>query len=208
MKTLATTGQAAGAGAALCARYGISPRQLYETRIQELQQVLLKHDATILNLKNEDGGDLARGARVTASSSTPEGDASNVINGINRQFSPEPTNMWISKEGMPQQITLELQRPGDINTIYLTFDTDFSFSTDASTRPTAFDTTVRDYRVSICSNDRWTEVARISGNYQRRRTHSFPSAPASGIRLDVEAMNVSGKRARLFEIRVYNEPLT
>ncbi|MBU7004967.1 MAG: FAD-dependent oxidoreductase [Theionarchaea archaeon] len=208
MKTLATAGQAAGAGAALCVRHGISPRKLYETRIGELQQVLLKHDATILNLENDDDADLARGARVTASSSAPGGDVANIVNGINRQFSPEPTNMWISGEGMPQQITLELQRPVEINTIYLTFDTDFSEMTDAATRPTAYDTTVRDYRLSVSHDNQRTELARVTGNYQRRRKHCFPTNPVNEIQLDVELMNGKGNIARLFEVRAYNEPLT
>jgi hypothetical protein len=206
MKTLATTGQAAGAGAALCVRYGLTPRGLARTRIGELQQVLLKHDATILNLKNEDEGDLARRATVTASSETPEGSAANVINGINRQFSAEPTNMWISAEGMPQHVELQFEEPQFVNTIYLTFDTDFSFQTDAKTRPPCFEATVRDYRLRIWQGGEWRRVAAVSGNYQRRRQHSFPSESASRIRLDVEAMNGDGKRARVFEIRAYHEP--
>jgi len=204
MKTLATTGQAAGAGATLCARHSITPRELCRTRIDELQQLLLKHDATILGIVNLDEGDLARTARVRASSSSPGGEASNVINGVNRQLSPEPTNMWISEEGMPQSIVLELDEPKLMDTIFLTFDTNFSFNTDARTRPPSFGTTVRDYRLSVLL-DEWHVVATVRGNYQRRGRHPFPVTRASGIRLDVEAMNGGGRRARVFEIRAYLE---
>ena len=68
-RTLATIGQAAGIAAAMCAEYGITPRELYtQGHIHELQQKLLKWDATIPNAINEDPEDLARSAKVSASS--------------------------------------------------------------------------------------------------------------------------------------------
>jgi len=68
MKTCAVIGQAVGTAAALCIKYGITPRELCRRRISELQQVLLKDDCFIIGLKNEDENDLARGARVMATS--------------------------------------------------------------------------------------------------------------------------------------------
>ncbi|UCH34817.1 MAG: FAD-dependent oxidoreductase, partial [Armatimonadota bacterium] len=68
MKTLATAGQAAGAAAHLCRKYDCLPRDLYPERVGELQQLLLRRDATILGLRNEDPDDLARSAKVTATS--------------------------------------------------------------------------------------------------------------------------------------------
>lgn len=66
--TLSTVGQAAGTAAALCVRRGVSPRELGQRHIGELQQRLLKDDQYIPELKNEDPADLARAATVTASS--------------------------------------------------------------------------------------------------------------------------------------------
>ena len=59
MATCAVMGQAVGTAAALCIRHGLSPRQLYhdESRLNELQQTLLRDDQTIKNLKNEDPAD-------------------------------------------------------------------------------------------------------------------------------------------------------
>jgi len=68
--TLSTLGQAAGTAAALCLEHDTSPRGIYENHVQELQQTLLKNDQTIPGIKNEDPKDLARGAVVTASSTT------------------------------------------------------------------------------------------------------------------------------------------
>lgn len=69
--TLAPLGQAAGAAARLCLEMGVSPRELGRKHIGQLQQLLLKHDLYIPELRNEDPLDLARTARVTASSVSP-----------------------------------------------------------------------------------------------------------------------------------------
>lgn len=66
--TLSTAGQAAGTAAALSVRHGVTPREIGQSRIGELQQQLLKDDQYIPELKNDDPDDLARGATVTASS--------------------------------------------------------------------------------------------------------------------------------------------
>jgi hypothetical protein len=66
--TLATLGQAAGTAAALCLELETPPRGLAAAHIAKLQQTLLKHDQTIPGVFNEDPDDLARTARVTASS--------------------------------------------------------------------------------------------------------------------------------------------
>lgn len=73
MKTLATGGQAVGMAAAMCKQYGCGPREVYQERMAELQQRLLKADATILSIPHQDGQDLARSARVSASSQVTHG---------------------------------------------------------------------------------------------------------------------------------------
>ncbi|MBL7116101.1 MAG: FAD-dependent oxidoreductase [Kiritimatiellae bacterium] len=66
--TLATVGQAAGTAAALCAEREMNPREFGKKHIGLLQQELVKNDQTIQGIKNEDPNDLARKAKVTASS--------------------------------------------------------------------------------------------------------------------------------------------
>lgn len=68
MATCAVIGEAAGTGAALCARKGVTPRTLYAEHLQELQQTMLRQDASIIGLRGEDTLDLARSAQVSASS--------------------------------------------------------------------------------------------------------------------------------------------
>ncbi|WP_068777174.1 FAD-dependent oxidoreductase [Paenibacillus sp. FJAT-26967] len=68
MATCAVMGEAAGTAASLCTAKGVIPRDIYLSHLQELQQTLLRHDASIIGLRHEDDGDQARLARVTASS--------------------------------------------------------------------------------------------------------------------------------------------
>ncbi|MNO20746.1 FAD dependent oxidoreductase [compost metagenome] len=68
MATCAVIGEAAGTGAALCVEKGVSPRELYQTHLRELQQTLLHQGASIIGLRNEDATDLARNAKLRASS--------------------------------------------------------------------------------------------------------------------------------------------
>jgi len=69
MATCSTIGQAVGTAAYLCTKYSLQPRDLYPEKINELQQLLLKQDCFIPQVKNADPKDLAREAKVTASSS-------------------------------------------------------------------------------------------------------------------------------------------
>ena len=66
--TLAATGQAAGTAAALCTQMNLTPRALGRRHIRRLQQTLVKHDQYIPAIGNDDPGDLARRATITASS--------------------------------------------------------------------------------------------------------------------------------------------
>lgn len=68
MATCAVIGEAAGAGAALSVMKGVTPRELREYHIAELQQILLKSDASIIGLRNMDALDLARRGTMSASS--------------------------------------------------------------------------------------------------------------------------------------------
>ena len=71
LPTGAVTGHAAGTAPALASRHGLGPRALFEQRIDELQQLLLREDAYIPGISNQDPADLAHGARAEASSDAP-----------------------------------------------------------------------------------------------------------------------------------------
>ncbi|MFQ6099111.1 MAG: FAD-dependent oxidoreductase, partial [Armatimonadota bacterium] len=351
--TLASLGQAAGTAAAMCVRYAVTPRGIYEERIQELQQTLLKHDQYIPGVANQSPGDLARRATVVASStaefdeftrddvrkgqehplnmprammfpwasdealqtvhvllvseqddatevrvhlresaepgdfssardlktatvivpphqeswvpvevnadvgaryawvwleaadgvswrlmrSAPRGSCrayagantgewtvvkgqyyaiftdppiatetdyrpENVINGVARVVD-EHSNMWASdpSQPMPQWIELRFERPVEVNTIYLTFDTDMNARYhDVPLVPEC----VRDYELAYHDGRKWSSLAKVRGNFQRRRVHRFETVRASRLRLTVHATN-GDKSVRVFEIRAYEE---
>ena len=66
--TIATMGQAVGTAAAMCLRYGTTPRGIYQHHLHELQQTLIRNDQFIPGFKNEDPGDPCLSAVATASS--------------------------------------------------------------------------------------------------------------------------------------------
>jgi len=68
MATCAVMGEAAGVGAALSVMKRITPRELRERHLSELQQTMLRTDASIIGLRNEDVYDLARKGAVRVSS--------------------------------------------------------------------------------------------------------------------------------------------
>lgn len=70
MATCGAMGQAAGTAAALCVEHGTTPRGVYNDHLGELRQTLLAWDAPVVGVANTDPRDLARRARVTASSTT------------------------------------------------------------------------------------------------------------------------------------------
>jgi len=68
LPTGAIVGQGVGVAAALCKKYRCEPRTVVAKHAEELQQTLLRQDASIPGIENSDLGDLARKAEVTASS--------------------------------------------------------------------------------------------------------------------------------------------
>ena len=67
MATCAILGEAAGLGAALTLRYGVSPRELATSQVDRLQQALARTDASVLGLEDTDPDNLALNSRATAS---------------------------------------------------------------------------------------------------------------------------------------------
>ncbi|TFV99930.1 FAD-dependent oxidoreductase [Leifsonia flava] len=68
MATCAVGGEAAGTGAALALDLGVQPRALAPDHAADLRQLLLRQDASVFGVRNEDPLDIARTARVSASS--------------------------------------------------------------------------------------------------------------------------------------------
>ena len=197
MGTGAVIGQAAGTGAAFCRRNGCTPRELAKQHIGEVQQQLLRDDCYILDLPNADTDDLARAAKVAASSaeSAPGVSPAAVINGIARGTGAGPSQ-WRSdpRQPMPQWIELDLGETKNISIVQLAFDTALGRLWGAEPHPE----TVRDYAILADG----AEVANVSGNSDRFRRHNFSGVKARRLRIRIDSTN-GDPSARLFEVRVY-----
>lgn len=203
MATCAVMGQAVGTAAAVAARRRATRTpDLYQgAALGEIQQTLLRDDAFLLDVRNTDPADLARQARVRASSERPGSPAANVITGPTRD-----SNQWASA-ALPARIDLEWPSPQAISEVQIIFDTGFHRELTL-TQSGAYHRimvwgpqpeTVRDYRLSWKSGS-----LEVKGNYRRRRVHRLP-APVVTDRLALEIDATHGDpHARVFEIRVYS----
>lgn len=212
MGTCGAGGQAVGTAAFVCMKHGLTAHELDPTMIQELQQILLKYDAHIPGLRNEDPDDLARAANVWASSeyvdpvTSRAAAATNVIEGVSRG-SEDNENMWISKpftRHFPAFIQLDWGSPVELSVVHLTFDT-------MMRQQRMFDrfilgpmsTCVRDYRLLIPDGEEnWREVASVKGNFLRHNVLALERVKTRTLRVQVDRTN-GDELVRIYEIRAY-----
>ncbi len=128
----------------------------------------------------------------------------NVVNGVSRILSDKEYE-WVSDpaQELPQWIELTLAQPAPVDTVQLVFDTDMTNPSTARDRKfPEVPLCVKDYRVEVESGGRWETVAEVSGNFMRRRVHTFAQRPVEKIRVTVLA-TCGDKSARITEIRAY-----
>lgn len=217
MATCSVLGQAMGTAAAQCFREGILPAQLVQDKgqIRRLQQDLLRDDQSILGLRNVDPLDLARNARVFASSEVPGAEAANIINGETRNFPGQLPSQWqceIDPDGA--WIELEWETPQTIAHVQLCFDSGFerpltlteqlSFRAKMVIGPQP--ELVRDYRLEYkTAEGSYKTLEEVTGNFQRLRRHTFPAVQTQALRLNIQTTH-GDPIARIFEIRVMASP--
>ena len=208
MGTCAVGGQAVGTAAALCKKYGCDPRGV-EAHMHELQQTLLKDDCYIPGFKNEDPQDMARFAKVAATSEKQP--AINVINGVARTVG-DSENCWqsdgIRKGG--ERLLLAFDKVQTVRQVRVTFDPNLNASiriTLSSKRiaeqvPGVPPELVKDFDVELLKNGQVMAAKQVRGNYQRLNVLDFEPTDCDEIRLRVLATNGIAD-ARVYEVRVY-----
>ena len=212
MGTCAIGGEAAGTAAALAAKRGLSPRVYGQRYMDELQQTLLRNDCYIPGVSNRDEKDLARTARVSASSHKEGYGAEKVINGIARNETDEDKNLWCSDTVADGQwIRLDWDKPVQVRQVRLTLDPDLSQERCISVSKAFLEkepvgvapTLVRDYVVTAYQEDEPVWSREVLGNYQRLNVLDLQT-PVQADRLEVRVNATNGdENARIFEIRVY-----
>ncbi len=215
MGTGVSMGQAVGMAAAVGILRGADPRQVRERHVREVQQRLLRGDAFIIGVRNEDPDDLARSARVAASSEeSPALAAANVTNGVSRPRGGAQ-NMWASARGRAAGEWIELSWKGarTVSEVQLTFDThletEFAFSIFPYVQhrvQAPLPETVAHYRIEVREGASWRTLARVEGNYQRHRVHRFGPVRTEALRIAFEGTN-GADQVRLYELRAYGPPV-
>ena len=211
MGTCAVGGQAVGTAAALCIKYDCDPRGAQE-HMRELQQMLLKDDAYIPGIRNEDPKDLARRAKVTATSAREGCPPENVINGISRDEDGH-RNLWISGKGRTEgeMLTLHLADRQPVSEVHLTFDSNFHYpikitlsrKRQAQQRIGVPPELIRDYTVTLWQGDKKAAKQKVTENVQRKNIVTFPTTECDRVTVTVHKTNGSNE-AHIYEIRVYS----
>jgi hypothetical protein len=215
MATCAIMGQAIGTAAALAVEHNIGLTEIAETKwVKALQQRLLKDDAYIPTLRNEDPADHARqSVSVTASSSLPGMGPELVIDGITRDLSPKfgpwsdaRPHHWESRE-LPATLELHFAAPVEIREIHLTFDSGFQRELILSMSDHVTKKIVRGAQPELVRSYRLLAgdqvIASETENYLRKRNHRL-ATPVTAQTLRLEITSTHGSpTARLFEVRVY-----
>lgn len=206
----AVGGQAVGAAAALCTKYGCDPRGL-APHVPELQQLLLRRDCFIPGFKNEDVLDLARSATFTASSAKAGCEPAKVIDGISRRLG-EDAHGWVSegiREG-GEVLTMNFGEVKSISELALTFESDFNYpirvtmapKRQEQQRPGVPAELVKDYDIVFKKNGETVKVIEIRDNHQRHNPHKFEKTECDGVEFRIYSTNGS-ENVTVFEVRAY-----
>ncbi len=207
MGTCATMGIAAGAAAAMCASSDLTPRELGESRIAELQENLLRQDAYIPRRPAADTDDIAREAKLSASS-TAGGDVALLTDGVSRDEEGS-CHHWES-DGLPASVELEWSSPQAISSVEIKLDSNVNrpicLSRDSGLHkrmvPGVPPELVSDLFVEVAEGDKWREVARIEASRKRLVKLALDGVGTSKIRVTFEATH-GHENARVFEVRCY-----
>ncbi|WP_339922087.1 FAD-dependent oxidoreductase [uncultured Cyclobacterium sp.] len=225
MATCAVVGQAVGTAAALAAKKGIAPGDIVSNKelLGDIQQQLLKDDAFIPGILNQESDDLVKSARIKANSEQKGGEAINIISGQNRsvhgkrgvrsELAIPGTHRWMSdpKTGLPAAIELHWETSKKIRHLQVIFDTGghrvLTFSlADEYTKKMHWGSpqpeTVKDYQIDTFINNQPIETISEANNYQRLRKHTLNGEAIDTVKITVLATQ-GIDHARIFEIRAY-----
>ena len=215
MGTCSVGGQAIGTAAAIWRDAETSDIAELSTpaRIAALQQRLLKDDAYLIGLTNEDPLDLARTASVRADHALPGREPEKVQSGVTRVISSKFGTWAVDDEhcwesgGLPAALTVGLPEAREIREVHVTFDSGFSREliltpSEGMTRKVIRGPqpeTVKDYEIQIDGRT----VVSVTRNYLRKRIHRIsPGVTGHSVTLRATATN-GAPNARVFEVRVY-----
>lgn len=212
MNTCATTGQVSGTAAAICAKEGISPKDILKSpaKFEKFRQQILRDGVIIAGVKNGDPLDLARRATVSATSCSTSTKPENAISGMFYDNKGSFENRWIAPIIDRPILKLEWAKPQKISKLILNFDTGCRMLT--ITRQHNFlkrlvlgaqPECLKHYKLTATlENGEKVKLAEVEDNYQKRVEHDFESVEAKSVELECIETNGSDV-ASVFEVRAY-----
>lgn len=180
MGTCALLGQAAGTGAALALKYGVTPAELGRKHIAELQDTLEDDDVMLPY----------RWRKISKLTADAEATHEILRNGIDRNYKKKDNGAWL--EPGKDSCGYSWKEPVAIRGCRLVFDTDLGTTNKRMLKLEAEHNyrkmpwmLAKAFRVEVRVNGEWKTVYEDKENIQRLRRISFPSVNADAIRLTV-----------------------
>ena len=199
--TAGALGQAVATAVYLCKKHGVTPREIRNGYVDELQQLLLKDGLYIPNVTNHDDEDLARSAEATATSFVEGGEPENVINGKIWRNDGDGY-AWVSEGGLPQSITLKLCKPSLVREVRLTFDLPFEKYKYGYMEQPIPEALVTDFSLSLLVDGKWQDAGAVTGNVQRLVVIDLDPVTVEAVKITV-TKTVATPNATVSEIRIY-----
>ncbi len=204
----ANMGQAVGTAAVLCLREKTSPRGIYKNHIKELQEILLRDDLFIPNRPANDALDLARKARIKASS-TQSGDVRLLTDGYGRD-EVDALHHWASN-GVKSSLTLNWDEEVELSCVEIKCDSNLHSEIQIHPKRTKLEAQVpgmphqlvKSAEVEVLQNGKWVNFASIDTNKHRRMIFkSDAKVKSQSVRINFK--ETWGKDSvKIFEVRCY-----
>ncbi len=214
--TCCMMGQAAGVAAAMCVEKDATPREIYtDNHIKELQERMLREDYFIPYIKAEDPNNLAKKAKLTASS-TESGDIKNLLDGVARDVidikTKEPIyHYWMSKTPSAS-LNLNWDKAVELSSVELKFDTDLTRNLMMHKEPGKAERQrqhmgvpaelVKNFSIEAKVNGKWSTIATVKDNITRYVPVKFETIKTDAIRINLEE-TYGAKNIKMYELRCY-----
>ena len=208
MATCSLMGQAVGTAASICVKRNVTPREVAQKHIKELQQNMLRDDAFIPLTPADDSNDLAKKANLIFGSTTSSGDAKNLTNGISRDIDGA-INHWQS-DGLSAELQIEWETPQELSSVEIKCDTNVQrniMMRKDSKNDELYNNGVPEEMLKALSlegraNGKWISLGNIENNRTRLIKFKFESTKVTAVRINMTE-TYGAENVKLFEVRTY-----
>lgn len=195
-------GEVVGMAASLCVRHETLPRAIYETHLEQLKSLCKdgiaprppKHEFMPRWLPSA-GPNLARSAKVAASSEHVDGTYPVKFVNDGRIVTHSDRGRWVSRNGHEHWVTLTFKRPTTVSAMHLV--------SGQAHRNTPIGNFVLQYKKNDVENGDWIDIpeSRNEHNPGKHLSKFFSPTTSKEFRLLIKT---SGDMARIWELELYN----